>query len=189
MHALQPLARDQGLRRRHKRARVQRLGQKVLVDRLADRVVLDRGPKDGLHRHAVRGIREAAFGRRDELAPAASVHDIGADGPGGTADAVQGSGDGLAVEEFAQVVADGGVAVVVRRARAELLHVLEVFAGRGGDDFVAGRDGELDGIAAHARGAAPHEERLAGRSPRGHGRELQVEEAVLEESRRGGRQA
>ena len=189
MHALQPLARDQGLRRRHKRARLQRLGQKVLVDRLADRVVLDRGPKHGFHRHAVRGIREAAFGSRDELAPARSVHDVDADAPGGTADAIQGSGDGLAVEELAQVLANGGVAVVVRRARAELLHVLEVFAGGGGDDFVAGRDGELDGVATHARGATPHEERLAGRFLRGDGGELQVEKTVLEESRRSGRQA
>ena len=189
MHALQPLARDHGLRRRHKRARLQCPGQKVLVDRLADRVVLDRRREDGLHRHAVRGIREAAFDRRDELGPAGSAHDVGADGPGGTGDAVQGSGDGLAVEEFEQVVADGGVAVVVGRARAELLHVLEVFAGGGGDDVVAGRDGELDRVAAHARGAAPDEERLPGRFPRGHSGELQVKEAVLEECRGGGRQA
>lgn len=56
----------------------------------------------------------------------------------------------------------GGRFAVEGAARAQLLHVGEVFGRAGGDYFVAGRDGELDGVAADACGTAPDEDGFAG---------------------------
>jgi hypothetical protein len=54
-------------------------------------------------------------------------------------------------------VHDSLAVVVEGPACAEALHVGEVPRRRGGDDLVAGGDGELNGIAADARRAAPDE--------------------------------
>ena len=49
-----------------------------------------------------------------------------------------------------EVVDDGFAVVVEGLARAEFLDVVEVLGRACGDDFVAGCDGELNGIGADA---------------------------------------
>ena len=66
--------------------------------------------------------------------------------------------DGFALQGIDQIGGDGGAVVVEDVTCAEILHVREVLGRGGGEDFVAGGDGELDGAAADAGGTAPDQE-------------------------------
>ncbi len=100
LHALQSVARNQRLRRRDERPRLERLGQEILIDRLADLVVFDHRREDGLDCHALRRIGEPALRGRDRLGAGGLVDDVHADGPGRAPDAVQCSCNHVFLEGF-----------------------------------------------------------------------------------------
>ena len=105
----------------------------------------------------------------------------------GVLDAADGEGTGeFLTLEGGDDVGDGRGAVVVEgEGRAEVFHVGEVFGGAGGDDFVAGGEGELDGAGADAGGASPDEEGLACWGG-GEGRVRECEAVCLIEAAGGG---
>ena len=65
---------------------------------------------------------------------------------------------------------------------AEGFHVLEVLWRRSGEDFIAGRDGELDCVTADARCASPDQVGLSIGHLRRLGWELEGEEVGVEEA-------
>lgn len=107
-------------------------------------------------------MRHGIRGHGDEFVAFALVEDVQAVlGRSGTDR--EGAGGGLAFECVDQV-GDNGLAVVVEGlAGSELLDEGEVPRRASGDDFVAGCDGELDGITTNARRSSPDEKGLAGR--------------------------
>ena len=169
------------LRRTHIRPLRQRPRQEILINHLPDLVIQQRGPEDEIRPYAPRlrldpyvrhagqvrrrhGQHDEVLGRRlrhgvcrhgDELV---ALFALGEDVEavfGGAGANGEGAGGGFAVEGADQVGDDGGAVVVEGLAGAETFDVGEVFGRAGRYDFVAGGDGELDRVAADARGAAP----------------------------------
>lgn len=182
------LADDDGLGRGDEGARRERRRQEVVVDGLADGVVLERGAEDGVHLDAGRRLGPAALRRRDALVALGRGEHLLQDALGRAADAVERAARRLALERFNKVVLDRGARVVEDLAGAEPLGVREVLGGGRGEDLVAGADEQLDGVAADGGGAAPDDHGLArGRPGRDRG-QLELEVGVLEEAAGGGRQ-
>jgi len=77
----------------------------------------------------------------------------------------------LAFERAGDVRNDGLALVIEDLACAELLHELEILWRRGGDDFVACCDSELDCIAANARRSTPNEKCFTPGFRMGYGRQ------------------
>ena len=188
LDVLEPLPDDLRIRRGDILAVSQSLREEILVNGLADFVVEERGAEDEIVPYASSfgldpdvgqagevgnhdgeddesfrwRLRQGVRGHGDEFVAVALGEDVQAVLGGAVTDG-EGAGGRFAFEGADQVGDDGRAVVVEGLARAELFDVVEVLRGAGGDDFVAGRDGELDGVAADARGAAPDEQGLAGR--------------------------
>lgn len=164
----------------------QGLGQIVLVHGLSDIVVLERGAEDGLHGHPLGGFGETSFCGGDELVVPFTLGDQARDGlPGRGADAVERSRAGAGPERRQEVLQDRGAVVVVHLGRTQGLDQAEIPGGRRGDDLVARRDGELDGVAPDAGSAAPDQQCLTRGLLGGRRRRVpQVEVRVLEQGAR-----
>ena len=174
------LAHDLRLRRSNIRPLCQSAREEIHINRLADFVVEERGAEDETGPDAPRfrldpNIRHARYagggegqegeplrrplrhGERrhgDVLGAFALVEDVEAVfGRAGTDG--EGTRGGFAFECVDDVFDDGFAVVVEGLAGAELFEQGEILRRACGDYFVAGCDGELDGVAADARGAAP----------------------------------
>lgn len=154
----------------------------------ADLVEGTRAAEDHLEGDAAREVADAGAGRRDKLGARQLRDHVGGGADGVVAvGGVEGAGAGVAGEGGDQVGDDGGGAVVEDVGSAEATTEIEVAGGRGGDDAVAGGDGELDRLRADAGGAAPYQEGfgLGGGGVVVERGVVQGEEVLLEQAGRG----